>query len=117
MVTVLFICSIRCWKCIVFEVIDSLSQLSATFMDASSTSKESTNNENDDWVVGVGRNRVLKFSCNAVSNSSSTLPAEKLHMTFKTIQAETKLLNALLFAHGLHEVRMKFIYSNGSESM
>lgn len=57
----------------------------------------------DDWIIGNGRIRVLKFSCNSVS-MKSTLPAEKLHMTYKTIQAETKLLNALLVAHGFHEV-------------
>lgn len=71
---------------------------------ALSTNKESMNNENDNWVIGIGRNRILKFSCNAISNSSSTLPAGKLHMTFKTVQAETKLLYALLVAHGFHEV-------------
>lgn len=62
----------------------------------------------DEWIIGNGRNRVLKFTCTPGLSSGSTLPAEKLHMTYKTIQAETKLLNALLAAHGFHEVCGKF---------
>lgn len=66
---------------------------------------ENVEEKTDDWIIGNGRNRVLKFSCNPVSGSKSQLPAVKLHMTYKTIQAETKLLNALLMAHGFREVR------------
>jgi len=75
-------------------------------MDTASNSKGQKTNaeEKDEWIIGAGRNRVLKFSCDVVSRSNETLPAEKLHMTFRIVQAENKLLNALLVAHGFREV-------------
>lgn len=81
-------------------------------MDTATNRKDpKTNSEEDDeWTIGIGRNRVLKFSCDAVSRSNESLPAEKLHMTFRTVQAENKLLNALLLAHGFREVCTVFFF-------
>lgn len=60
--------------------------------------------EGDEWVIGSGRNRVLRFTCDALSCLASSLPALKLYLTFKSVQAETKLLSFLLVSHGFHEV-------------
>lgn len=75
-------------------------------MEASNAivSNGSDKQEGDEWVIGSGRNRVLRFTCNALSCPTSSLPAEKLHMTFKSLQAEIKLLSFLLMSHGFHEV-------------
>lgn len=65
------------------------------------------------WTIGgpVGsRTAVLLFRCSALSHPPAAPPGELLHMTYKTHQAETKLLTAVLTAHGLREVR-HFIYA------
>nr|CAD7437845.1 unnamed protein product [Timema bartmani] len=56
------------------------------------------------WVLGSSKGQVLQFRCSALSNPPTNPPASNLHMTYKTIQAETKLLAAVLGAHGLREV-------------
>lgn len=59
------------------------------------------------WVTGgaIGsKSCVLQFRCGALSKAPVAPPGEVLHMTYKTYQAETKLLNAVLNAHGLREV-------------
>lgn len=59
------------------------------------------------WTVGgpIGsRGAVLQFLCSALSKPPQNPPADVLHMTYKTHQAETKLLSALLNAHGFREV-------------
>jgi hypothetical protein len=53
------------------------------------------------------RNTVLRFRCNALSDPPVDPPANELHMTYKTIQAETKLLSAVLHSHGMREVSKK----------
>lgn len=58
----------------------------------------------ESWLTGTGRYCVLKFSCSVISKSVPSLPAHRLHITYKTIQAETKLLNILLNSHGVKEV-------------
>lgn len=60
--------------------------------------------ENEEWIFGSGRNCVLRFTCNVLSNPTATMPAVRLHMAFKSMQAETKLLSFLLLSHGFHEV-------------
>ncbi|KAK7605215.1 hypothetical protein V9T40_007073 [Parthenolecanium corni] len=61
--------------------------------------------ECDEWVIGSGRNRVLRFTCDALSCLASSLPALKLYLTFKSVQAETKLLSFLLIvSHGFNEM-------------
>lgn len=61
----------------------------------------------ESWLTGTGRYCVLKFSCSVISKSVPSLPAHRLHITYKTIQAETKLLNILLNSHGVKEVCIK----------
>ncbi|XP_049776569.1 tubulin polyglutamylase TTLL5 isoform X1 [Schistocerca cancellata] len=56
------------------------------------------------WTVGGPKNAVLQFRCCALSNPPVDPPANELHMTYKTVQAETKLLAAILNAHGMREV-------------
>nr|XP_018905495.1 PREDICTED: tubulin polyglutamylase TTLL5-like isoform X2 [Bemisia tabaci] len=58
----------------------------------------------EEWTAGTSRNTVLKFRRSALSKPPPETPANILHMTFKTQQAETKLLIALLHSHGLQEV-------------
>ncbi|XP_063231259.1 tubulin polyglutamylase TTLL5 [Bacillus rossius redtenbacheri] len=60
------------------------------------------------WVVGGSlgsKSTYLQFRCLALSAPPACPPAHELHMTYKTIQAETKLLAAVLCAHGMTEVR------------
>ncbi|PNF30209.1 hypothetical protein B7P43_G08430, partial [Cryptotermes secundus] len=61
----------------------------------------------DYWVMGGplgARNTVLRFRCSALSDPPVHPPAHELHMTYRTIQAETKLLSAVLHSHGMREV-------------
>jgi hypothetical protein len=57
------------------------------------------------------RNTVLRFQCSALSDPPVDPPANELHMTYKTIQAETKLLSAVLQSHGMREVSKKIVSS------
>jgi len=56
------------------------------------------------WLVGTGKNKCLWFHCAALATPPQDAPAAGLHMTYKFMQAETKLLSALLHNHGLREV-------------
>lgn len=65
----------------------------------------------DSWLLGGplgSRNAFLVFRSSALANSSDMLiqskPAYKLHVTYKVLQAETKLLAKLLECHGITEV-------------
>ncbi|PSN31902.1 hypothetical protein C0J52_21196 [Blattella germanica] len=61
----------------------------------------------ESWLIGGpmgSRNAVLRFRCSALSDPPAEPPANELHMTYKTIQAETKLLAAVLHSHGMREV-------------
>jgi len=58
------------------------------------------------------RNAVLRFRCSALSDPPIDPPANELHMTYKTIQAETKLLSAVLHSHGMREVSKRSISSS-----
>ncbi|CAB3371928.1 Hypothetical predicted protein [Cloeon dipterum] len=67
-----------------------------------------------DWDLSLlvggslgGKNTFLKFRCSVLAERPDNPPAYALHMTYKTIQAETKLLSALLHAHGMREVRLR----------
>ncbi|XP_059471433.1 tubulin polyglutamylase TTLL5-like isoform X1 [Neocloeon triangulifer] len=64
-----------------------------------------------DWDLSLlvggplgGKNTFLKFRCGVLAERPDNPPAYALHMTYKTIQAETKLISALLHAHGMREV-------------
>ncbi|KAI5741275.1 hypothetical protein M8J76_012065 [Diaphorina citri] len=70
-----------------------------------SKSSDSSSKENEDpWLIGLAKNAVLHVKCSALEENPENPPAHRLHMTYKTHQAETKLLNALLTAHGMREV-------------
>ncbi|XP_057653784.1 tubulin polyglutamylase TTLL5 isoform X5 [Diorhabda carinulata] len=63
------------------------------------------------WISGGtlgSRNTVLIFKSSALANASEELiqqkPAYKLHITYKVLQAESKLLSKLLDCHGVTEV-------------
>ncbi|XP_060536355.1 tubulin polyglutamylase TTLL5 isoform X2 [Cylas formicarius] len=65
----------------------------------------------DSWLVGGclgSRNAILVFKSSALANptvhSSQNKPGFKLHITYKVLQAETKLLAKLLDCHGVMEV-------------
>ncbi|XP_075222024.1 tubulin polyglutamylase TTLL5-like [Lycorma delicatula] len=65
-----------------------------------------TENENK-WTIGGppgSRGAVLLFRCSALGKPPIVPPGDLLHMTYKTQQTETKLLTAMLSAHGLKEV-------------
>lgn len=66
-----------------------------------------SSSENLQWTVGTGRNTFLWFHCAALANPPEDPPAGAVHMTYKFMQAETRLLSALLHNHGLREVREK----------
>ncbi|KAI5706232.1 hypothetical protein M8J76_012065 [Diaphorina citri] len=69
-----------------------------------SKSSDSSSKENEDpWLIGLAKNAVLHVKCSALEENPENPPAHRLHMTYKTHQAETKLLNALLTAHGMRE--------------
>ncbi|XP_074037435.1 tubulin tyrosine ligase-like 5 isoform X3 [Leptinotarsa decemlineata] len=63
------------------------------------------------WLSGGpagSRSSVLMFRSSALANTSELAiqekPAHKLHITYKVLQAETKLLSKLLDCHGVTEV-------------
>lgn len=63
------------------------------------------------WLLGGtlgSKNAILVFRASALANSSEryihSKPAHKLHITYKVLQAETKLLSKLLDCHGITEV-------------
>ncbi|XP_017779689.1 PREDICTED: tubulin polyglutamylase TTLL5 isoform X2 [Nicrophorus vespilloides] len=65
---------------------------------------------NDRWLVGGSlgsRNALLVFRSSALANSSETSvhlkPGHKMHITYRCVQAETKLLAKLLECHGITE--------------
>jgi hypothetical protein len=69
----------------------------------------------DYWVIGGplgARNTMLRFRCSALSDPPVHPPAHELHMTYRTIQAETKLLSAVLHSHGMREVSRKIFSSS-----
>lgn len=63
------------------------------------------------WTVGNGKTTFLWFHCAALANPPSEPPAAAVHMTYKFLQAETKLVSALLHSHGLREVCYLFVTS------
>lgn len=79
--------------------------------------KEKESSACNPWVTGGsigGRSCVLQFRCGALSKAPVAPPGDVLHMTYKTYQAETKLLAAVLSAHGLREVGTSFSYCTSS---
>ncbi|XP_046401476.1 tubulin polyglutamylase TTLL5 isoform X2 [Ischnura elegans] len=69
--------------------------------------EESKLSEEASWLLGgkLGeKGALLAFRCVALVERQPSLPALTLGMTYKTIQAETKLLSAILNAHGWREV-------------
>ncbi|XP_050312018.1 tubulin polyglutamylase TTLL5 isoform X2 [Anthonomus grandis grandis] len=65
----------------------------------------------DQWLLGGplgSRNAILVFRSCALADPNSPTdkdkPAKKLHVTYKVLQAETKLLSKLLDCHGVTEV-------------
>ncbi|XP_076260050.1 tubulin tyrosine ligase-like 5 isoform X2 [Rhynchophorus ferrugineus] len=65
----------------------------------------------DQWLMGGqlgSRNAILVFKSSALANtteeSNQSKPGYKLHVTYKVLQAETKLLSKLLDCHGITEV-------------
>lgn len=84
------------------------------FVHAPSTRKintnESSSNDNqkkNEWLINGpsgSKAPVLRFKCSALSTPPEDSPAKQLHMTYKIIQADTKLISLLLQSHGLTEV-------------
>lgn len=65
----------------------------------------------DRWLLGGtlgSRNAILVFRSSALANNSDLFiqskPGYKLHITYKVLQAESKLLAKLLDCHGIREV-------------
>lgn len=63
------------------------------------------------WLLGGtfgSRNAILLFKSTALANNDDlavqNMPAFKLHITYKVVQAETRLLSKLLESHGVKEV-------------
>ncbi|KAK0182095.1 hypothetical protein PV327_000264 [Microctonus hyperodae] len=71
-----------------------------------SAPKESNTNDNEWLVNGYTGSKlsVLRFKCSALATPPDDPPAKQLHMTYKIIQADTKLMSLLLQSHGLTEV-------------
>ncbi|XP_039281600.1 tubulin polyglutamylase TTLL5 [Nilaparvata lugens] len=74
--------------------------------DESATAKSWTISVGGGGSSGASTPPVLVFRCSALSQPPAphSAPAHLLHMTYKTQQTETKLLAAMLAAHGLKEV-------------
>ncbi|XP_043271937.1 tubulin polyglutamylase TTLL5 [Venturia canescens] len=74
---------------------------------------ESTSSENakgNEWLINGpagSKISVLKFKCSALATPPENPPAKQLYMTYKTFQADTKLISLLLQAHGFTEVGAK----------
>ncbi|KAK6621419.1 hypothetical protein RUM44_001226 [Polyplax serrata] len=68
------------------------------------TNKSDGSSKELSWTVGNGKTTFLWFHCAALANPPSEPPAAAVHMTYKFLQAETKLVSALLHSHGLREV-------------
>ncbi|KAK0088599.1 hypothetical protein PV325_011292 [Microctonus aethiopoides] len=71
-----------------------------------STPKETNTNDNE-WLVNGSTGSklsVLRFKCSALATPPDDPPAKQLHMTYKIIQADTKLMSLLLQSHGFTEV-------------
>lgn len=79
--------------------------------DESESSPKSLMIPADKWLIGGtlgSRNSTLVFRSSALAGASvesiRSKPAHKLHITYKVMQAETKLLAKLLDCHGVSEV-------------
>ncbi|KAF7991613.1 hypothetical protein HCN44_008984 [Aphidius gifuensis] len=72
----------------------------------SGTSKNDNPKKNEWLINGPSGSKapVLRFKCSALSTPPEDSPAKQLHMTYKIIQADTKLISLLLQSHGLTEV-------------
>ena len=54
---------------------------------------------------GEGRKLpIVIFNCNALSQPQPMLAGQKYHLTFKTVNADAKLISQICHAHGFHEV-------------
>ena len=54
---------------------------------------------------GEGRKLpIVIFNCNALSSPQPMLAGQKYHLTFKTVNADAKLISQICHAHGFHEV-------------
>ncbi|XP_034941012.1 tubulin polyglutamylase TTLL5 [Chelonus insularis] len=75
--------------------------------DISESIPEKNNPEDNEWLISGptgSKLPLLRFKCSALSTSPDNPPAKQLHMTYKIIQADTKLISLLLHSHGLTEV-------------
>ncbi|KAK9703147.1 Tubulin-tyrosine ligase family [Popillia japonica] len=107
------------WKCSLWNVSESLeSNISNDVLGDNSMDldicKETIGDDVlpvDTWLLGGplgSRNAILIFRSSALANATDASiqnkPAFKLHITYKVLQAETKLLAKLLECHGVTEV-------------
>ncbi|XP_063992040.1 tubulin polyglutamylase TTLL5 isoform X2 [Diachasmimorpha longicaudata] len=74
--------------------------------NSESAPKENSAKGNEWLVNGPSGSKapVLRFKCSALATPPEDPPAKQLHMTYKIIQADTKLMTLLLQCHGLTEV-------------
>lgn len=70
-----------------------------------------SSNHQSNWITGGtfgSRSAVLLFKSSALASPTEASihekPGHKLHITYKVLQAETKLLSKLLECHGVREV-------------
>ena len=47
---------------------------------------------------------IVIFHCNALSQPQPMAAGQKYHLTFKTVNADAKLISQICHAHGFHEV-------------
>ena len=47
---------------------------------------------------------IVIFNCTALAQPQTLAAGQKYHLTFKTVNADAKLISQICHAHGLHEV-------------
>ncbi|XP_008555252.1 tubulin polyglutamylase TTLL5 [Microplitis demolitor] len=75
--------------------------------DTSESAPKDNSARGNEWLVNGPTGSkwpILRLKCSALSTPPEDPPAKQLHMTYKIIQADTKLISLLLQSHGLTEV-------------
>ena len=116
------------FKTAVMSAMDRKERTTSTFLDAynnnnnnaicNSKTEEAPNNNNNNadstppeppmvtWETsGEGKKiPIVIFNCQALSKPQPQAVGQKYHLTFKTVNADAKLISQICHAHGFHEV-------------
>ncbi|XP_022904473.2 tubulin polyglutamylase TTLL5 isoform X1 [Onthophagus taurus] len=103
------------WKCDLWNASESYVSSNEDESQFGESDRDALTHEDllspDTWIIGGplgSKNAILIFRSSALANATDitiqSKPAYKLHITYKVLQAETKLLAKLLECHGITEV-------------